>query len=246
MNFYQATRNLIPGNRTSKKLRNNTYVQVRDAETVAIRLHQTDILTFKANGDITLNSGGWRTVTTKARMNEYLPDNWYVSQSKGVWYLSTRPGFEDIGRFEDGMTIQADGTIKGMLPLIPKMDAIDRNLKKRIKKYSVDFVAALERGEVKPSNGDCWHCLMVSVDNGKTLGELTKSDHITDHMKEGYFVFALLNRALETFGASIAMREFVGASIQGEPENVWGVDFIRRDVAKMLYRYICRQYGYAS
>ncbi len=38
-----------------------------------IRLHETDILTFHANGGITINTGGFNTVTTRARVNAFLP-----------------------------------------------------------------------------------------------------------------------------------------------------------------------------
>ena len=45
-----------------------TAVSERDG-TTAVTFHSTDVVVFDAN-TITLNSGGWKTVTTKRRMNQ--------------------------------------------------------------------------------------------------------------------------------------------------------------------------------
>lgn len=67
------------------KIANNTY-KTETAGGYTIRLHNTDILTLE-NQVITLDSGGWRTVTTKDRLNKYLPSPWSIKQRKGKWYL---------------------------------------------------------------------------------------------------------------------------------------------------------------
>lgn len=56
-----------------RKLCNNTYLLRRDKDTIAVRLHETDIVTFFADGDIDIYTGGWNTVTTKDRINGYSP-----------------------------------------------------------------------------------------------------------------------------------------------------------------------------
>jgi replicative DNA helicase len=38
--------------RKSRKIGNNTYLQERNAETIAVKLHETDIVTYKNNNDI--------------------------------------------------------------------------------------------------------------------------------------------------------------------------------------------------
>lgn len=35
-----------------------------------VTYHSTDVVTVHKNGSITLNTGGWRTATTKLRMNQ--------------------------------------------------------------------------------------------------------------------------------------------------------------------------------
>lgn len=69
------------------------------------KLHNTTIVTMKKDGGIILDSGGWRTPTTKAHMNTYLEDTPYsVSQEKGTWYVHNRnTGKKE--KFEDGMTL---------------------------------------------------------------------------------------------------------------------------------------------
>ena len=58
--------------------------------TLSVILHKTCIVETAPDGRITLNSGGYQTVTTKARINEFLDlanTGWKVSQVKGVWHL---------------------------------------------------------------------------------------------------------------------------------------------------------------
>jgi hypothetical protein len=65
--------------------RNDLCVQYRD--TVVARRY--------LNGAVELNSGGWRTATTKMRMNQALYQwarryiRYSVIQRKGEWYVST-------------------------------------------------------------------------------------------------------------------------------------------------------------
>ncbi len=86
-----------------KPIKNNTRLfRYDDGKTdiyFALRLHNTDIITIHPQG-WTLNSGGWRTVTTKHRLNNYGPVG--VSQVKGEWIVGTHDG--DVP-FHDGIFI---------------------------------------------------------------------------------------------------------------------------------------------
>ncbi len=58
--------------------------------TTHIRYHQTDVVSFDDHS-ITLRTGGWKTVTTKSRMNQASHQfnlGYGVSQRKGQWYVS--------------------------------------------------------------------------------------------------------------------------------------------------------------
>lgn len=88
--------------RDSRKVGNNTYLERIDSQTVGVRLHRTHVVTFHADGRYTLNSGGWRTVTTKSRINDYAPAR--VTQRAGEWFV--RHDGTEI-EFRDGMTLTA-------------------------------------------------------------------------------------------------------------------------------------------
>ena len=68
----------------------NTEVRFHDGRTI-VRLHSTDIVDVDTTDNtITLNTGGWNTVTTKERMNAVLSafDSLYrVYQRDFQWYV---------------------------------------------------------------------------------------------------------------------------------------------------------------
>ena len=68
----------------ARKIANNTWEYHRD-ESRFIRLHNTEIIEFKPDGRVVLNSGGWRTVTTKARFNRFTP--YGVYQKNHEWFV---------------------------------------------------------------------------------------------------------------------------------------------------------------
>lgn len=65
---------------------NNTRIR-RDGKDVVIRLHETDILRIKPDGTQILDSGGWKTATTKARLAKYI-EGAYLYAHQSIWYLS--------------------------------------------------------------------------------------------------------------------------------------------------------------
>jgi hypothetical protein len=85
--------------RDSRKIANNTYLERIAADAVAVVLHGTAVVTFRRDGTCTLDSGGWKTATTKDRINNFSP--FRVSQVRGVWLV--RINGDDVP-FVDGMT----------------------------------------------------------------------------------------------------------------------------------------------
>src|SRR5665213_3455922 len=94
MNYQTANAKLTGRCKDSRKVANHTYLK-RRGEDIALQLHQTDVVTMHPDGSITLDSGGWRTLTTKARINDHYN---YISQRKGIWYL------HDGSLYYDGVT----------------------------------------------------------------------------------------------------------------------------------------------
>lgn len=97
------------GTRDARTIGNNTRLE-RRKDAIAVVLHSTDAVTLWANGDVELNSGGWRTVTTMSRIMEFIPPGYYVQQRKFVWFLVHRTT-EVKDKFEDGVRITRDGRV---------------------------------------------------------------------------------------------------------------------------------------
>lgn len=243
------TANAKLGSRESRKLGNNTYLQRRPDGSIAVKLHATDVLTFHSDGRTVYNSGGWRTVTTKERMNAH-GGALRLFTERGVWF-ACYPGLWDK-RFvyADGLTVHSDGTITGQGTALD-----ERGDKRAIKKFVSAFMAAFERGEVPaPGPGDCFYCGMREVQTGRPLGEVSGADHIRSHFEESYFVPSLLSRAMEVFGASPAARQWVAAYWDANaPEEAreqvktgFYADHGRHACPTMLRRYLSRQLGYAA
>lgn len=79
---------------------------------LCVQYHATIVAKRDTNGRITLNSGGWRTNTTKARMNQALHHwgtGYYVQQVKGEWLVGVHKGdgvHARICEYYDGVTLQ--------------------------------------------------------------------------------------------------------------------------------------------
>lgn len=71
--------------RSRRRVGNNTWAEIERNGDVRIILHSTTIVTIHADNTYTLNSGGWRTSTTKDRINKYSPARLY--QRKFEWFV---------------------------------------------------------------------------------------------------------------------------------------------------------------
>jgi hypothetical protein len=196
MIYESANAQLTGRNREWRKLANNTYLE-RRGENIVVRLHRTDVISLKPNGDTVLDSGGWLTVTTKERMNHFSPAS--VWSNRGVWYVQSL-GSPKSYPFVDGITLHADGTVTGAGELPENLNG----LKRRISKYCQDYMKALAAGKVPaPGPGDCFHC---------SLWDATPNpDHIKSHMEDGYYVPSLMARAVQRFPVSIAAKWYLGS-----------------------------------
>lgn len=132
--YLRASLQLTGRCKERRKLANNTYLIRRSADSIAVRLHDTDVLTFHSDGHIIVANGGFPTCTTHDRINRYLPAGYCVNgepvQSErrvnGMTVLChwTRVSsnadlcharYEDIAAVtvNNCATINADGTLHG-------------------------------------------------------------------------------------------------------------------------------------
>jgi hypothetical protein len=99
-NYEQAAEYLA--GRSSVKLGNNTYLKTNNPMClpegylpIVVRLHKTDIVKFFPDDRVTLHTGGYRTVTTKERINQFIAGRVY--QKNHSWFyqpagdIATRP-----------------------------------------------------------------------------------------------------------------------------------------------------------
>lgn len=81
---------------------------IRYGDELHVKYHQTSVIVFLSNGDIRLNSGGWRTTTTKSRINAALNGTgWRVWQDGGEWFIGKVS--ENVKyTFSDGMEVSGE------------------------------------------------------------------------------------------------------------------------------------------
>lgn len=198
-----------------KKLENNTYLVRVDNETLGVKLHNTIIVYIFKSGVYQLDTGGWRTVTTKDRFNRYSPAS--VHQKNNIWYIGD-------GIFEDGVRVDSEGKVltpqRGVKEVESKKRKLDRMVRKYIKGFGeyvirnglqVDQadkpteqspwkVVELVEGPkpLAPGPGDCWACYF-GITSDDALREPLGVDHLLQHMIEDdgpYFVPSLLWKAI--------------------------------------------------
>jgi len=78
----------------NKLSRYRTRVLTTDGKLDSVRYHATDIV-INYRGDITLDHGGWRGVTTKRKMNQTAHEfglRFSVYQKNHDWYVTTQAG----------------------------------------------------------------------------------------------------------------------------------------------------------
>jgi hypothetical protein len=216
-----------------RKLGNNTYLVIDDApSSYAIRLHKTNIITYHTDGRVVLDSGGWQTRTTSARLNEYSP--YRVYSDRGVWYVKI--GDKTV-TWRDGITIGPRGGITGAGG--SRLADATLALRRRVGVYAKQYTDALYDGKVGlPGAGDCWGCCMRSEDGKNPMGG---PSHITDHMRERYFVPSLLACAVDRVPTSIYTKDCIGRLMRGGDDVGQMSAWVRQDITKLIRRWCLRE-----
>ena len=79
------------GNRDSRKVGNNTWIERVDDFIIGYKLHGTYIVKNSPTNIIKLNTNGWETNTTQSRLNYLLRRiGVSISVKRGIWYISDR------------------------------------------------------------------------------------------------------------------------------------------------------------
>ena len=115
MNWFEA-QTLMETSRDKSKgkpIGNNTRLYFYDAgigheSYYNIRLHGNQIMQIYRDRIVPMD-GGWQSVTTKERLNRYIPRGFHVYQSNWQWYISTPSSIQY--KFEDVYWIHNDGRV---------------------------------------------------------------------------------------------------------------------------------------
>jgi len=97
----QKDPNILNSKKINKSCRVTNYINGDKT----ITLYSTDILQFKGD-KIILNSGGYKTITTKSRINQFLPGGIRVYQKNGEWFIDN--GAYHF-KFFDGIELTKEG-----------------------------------------------------------------------------------------------------------------------------------------
>lgn len=180
----------------TRKIANNTYCQRRSGryqDCFAIKLHDTDIVTFHWDDAITLDSGGWLTDTTRERMNRYLPSPLRIVTFKGRWMTAHNGHNLSMRPFHDGVTVAKDSTgwlirnpIKG--GEVQAQDAHNAMVDNLISDYleTVKNFVTWDKNQAPPGYagphaGRCGMCVRTAV--GTLAGdEFQDKQHLIDHL----------------------------------------------------------------
>lgn len=94
------------GYRDRVKLKNNTILH-RDPsssdQAAHVQLHNTNVISFHPH-HFELDTGGWPTVTTKDRINSFIPRRWGVFSNRDGWWVYDRE-MNQTYQFKNGMAI---------------------------------------------------------------------------------------------------------------------------------------------
>jgi hypothetical protein len=225
-----ATTNL--DGRSTRKIANNTYLQLRPAQdSIAVLYHATDVVIYHPDDTIELNSGGWYTVSTKARMNDFTPRSIQISSQRGRWivfsyinHIHTELGpYADhmrLVRVDDEWQIQ-DETDRAK---IAKEDAHNARIDKMIKVYTdpKNFDAGHKSAYSWTQERSCRMCDRICV--GQIRGDsFEDTQHLVDHMLDGVYPLGLL----------IVASDVARGGTNGEFRASM-VDLSRRDVRNYL------------
>jgi hypothetical protein len=190
---------------------NNTFEYKLQDGTFVRRLHHTDIATVRPDNRVRITSGGWKTPTTKGRLNDVLQKMGYsVYSGTGLWYVrSLNPlppalhGKGDIPFYDNMVLPDAFANPKKAEKIGEAQKKLKADIKRFVERTIVDGQPLPE-----PGAGDCWYCLMFDREEPRTL-EFNSfkdkkphrdSEHLRQHVKSNYMHGSLIVNACRANG----------------------------------------------
>ena len=89
-----------------RKLARNTYL-LAEGENMVVRFWDTDIVVFRPDSTAIINTGGYRTLTTKDRLTRFSPIP-CLYQEGGNWWIADSRKEANRTLFSDGIIINSE------------------------------------------------------------------------------------------------------------------------------------------
>ncbi len=124
------------------KVAGRTFASRRDNGAIDVKLYDTTIVSYRRDGVIVLNSGGFRTQTTQSMIRMLLPPGWKMWTDKGAWFIQSPVQGERVA-FKDGMMLLPSG-------MCDKYDTVDdaTQFTKDVSRYVRGYIKALFDGQI--------------------------------------------------------------------------------------------------
>jgi hypothetical protein len=233
----------------SKVMDHNTLSFISSDGASHVQLHNTVIFSRLPDDTLVLNTGKWKTVTTKDRLNKCLNrvtrelgySHVSIGSINGMWYLYD--GDNKIP-FYDGMRFQLGNYSHLATESISKLNEV-KALKKKLDAYIKACKEYLNTNKVfpMPNGGDCWYCSMVTTD-GKSLGEaVSDTSHLVNHLDESYIFGSLVYNALKDCNAG---QYWYSVAFDINQANYSGIEYrINQILCRFIRKYLKKRLGLA-
>lgn len=109
-------------------------------DTYSCRLYRTDLVTYKSNGDVIINFGGWNTMSSRKFVEKVIPWRYMLQTNKSRLHIKDLRE-DKVYYIPDNypVTIRASGHVIGAMPPIKRV--VDREVTAKVRRVYKPFLA---------------------------------------------------------------------------------------------------------
>jgi len=168
---------------------------------IGVRYHDTFVLIWNEDGSIELYTRGYRTMTTRRRMNTYLPKPWEIHTEGGVWYLSEGSFGSLRSVFVEGITLTPDAPCHEDVVYQPRDGEEEKKLilweREAVRTYAARYVGLLWAGRLAtPTPAQCLQCF----ENDLPALRYATTNHLRRHVLANTYPSMVIINALKAAG----------------------------------------------
>lgn len=170
---------------------------------IVVRLYGTDIITYRPNGEIVVEQGGYNTPTTHETIARIL--NTTIYQKHGEGWVDAKNGTYILRR-RGGNVFERDVVSDGLLyvnPVYPVKHTLKlkeyNNVRKQYAAFTRYAMGMAKICDVEATQGVAWNDMPSSKDSMRYM----LSEDVEDNYKAFLIVFSLRDRMMSDFVGSI-------------------------------------------